>query len=591
MKITKIYSDIKTFREIKFNDNFNLVCWISDDYTWWIPCENSVWKTSLLELIDFLLLNRKSEFKRHLVEKIWEWNFLIELELKDGLSITILRHLKNSSSICIKEHNKKNMNFISIIWDEKQWNYQNLWTDKAIKIINSYFTINQNVSYRKYIWYILRKQWNYWDVFKIYNSKDSEWKPPLYKLLWFNEDFLIKKYKSWQNIEILKSQVKGLWELDIDNKNIEEENNIKKDKLIKELDKLKKEIETEPIASKDFDTSVVNRLVQDVDEEINTINNEIYLTKREIELINNSIIENGKVNLNWFKSFFNELHWLLPEKWEELENRIKDVGDFQIALTKERTIILKEKKDKLTNKYSSLIEKRKNLDLKKENLLNSLYEKNIYKKFTLKQKRVWEILNELESLNENISYKNIINFYEEKLNQETQQESSMVKELKNAVQKNNHPKLFEDISSLFWTIFSNVFNKDMTAYIDVSINSNNNIDFDVITNNTHTQDKNEIYNWDAAQKILCFCFCLAVLITYKKNDLTFFNFTYMDWLFDWVSNDIRKNCISEMKKYWKLYNIQFIISAIQSDIPQWSIDDKDISLKLSNDNKLFWVNF
>ena len=299
MKLTKLYSDIKSFKTIIFNENFNLICWVQFWNNEWEATENWVWKTKLLQLIDYLLINKNSDFSKKISEEFPEKCFLLEIELDANLYITILRKLSWAWSIFIKEHNKKHMNFLNIVWDEKQRTYSKLWVDKAKEILNSYFKIEWEIPYRKILKYFLKQQNSYENLFRVSEGRDREWKPRLYKMLWFNENLLIKKYNLENNIQIFKEQIKELWKLEPDDENQDvKTNKTKKEKLIKELEELKKDLKETPLSSYNFDVDLINNTVQNIDLEIETLNKELYKVKKEIALIDQSL-KDKSYNLWW----------------------------------------------------------------------------------------------------------------------------------------------------------------------------------------------------------------------------------------------------------------------------------------------------
>lgn len=593
MKLTKLYSDIEWFKTIIFNKNFNLVCWAQFWNNEWEATENWVWKTKLLQLIDYLLINKNSDFSKKISEEFPEKCFLLEIELDANLYITILRKLSWTWSIFIKEHNKKYMDFSNIVWDEKQRTYAKLWVDKAKEILNSYIKIEWWIFYRKILKYFLKQQNSYENVFKVNEGKDKDRKPRLYKMLWFNENLLIKKYLLENNIEIFKNQIKELWKLETSDENEDSKtNNIKKEKLLKELEELKKDLKDTPLSSYNFDVNLINNTVQDIDLEIETLNKELYKVRKEISLINQSLNDKSyNIDIKNFSSFFAELEWFIPEKWKELTERIKDVWEFQKMLTKERNKILSKKKEKLDKVYESLLEKRTELDNKKQKSLELLKENNSFKKYNLKNVRISEILEELESLEKYSSITNVIDFYKDKINQDKKEKESIIESIQKANIVSNYPKLFVEISNLFWEIFSSVYDKKYKPEIKISVNANNNLDFDISVIDKETGTLTDISQSDAVKKIFCYSFCLSLMINYKINEFSFFEFAYNDGLLDWVWRDVIKRCLAKTKEYCNKYNIQFIISAIESNIPDWSIDDNDIIVRLSRENKLFWKDF
>jgi len=93
-------------------------------------------------------------------------------------------------------------------------------------------------------------------------------------------------------------------------------------------------------------------------------------------------------------------------------------------------------------------------------------------------------------------------------------------------------------------------------------------------------------------------FDLALLIHYSKN--SFFRFVYHDGIIEGLDNRIKIRLLNKIKSICNAYNIQHIITLIDSDIPDqndgssYSFTNDDICLELNDlndDGKLFMQSF
>ena len=95
--------------------------------------------------------------------------------------------------------------------------------------------------------------------------------------------------------------------------------------------------------------------------------------------------------------------------------------------------------------------------------------------------------------------------------------------------------------------------------------------------------------------MLCISFDLAVLVAYHKN--SFYRFVYHDGALEGLDNRKKINFISVVRRYCIEYNLQYIFTSIEHDIPSEMLKtftQKEICLTLndSGDNgKLFEFSF
>ena len=95
MKLSKIYSNYTKFKPILFNSGFNIIYGdvekekdINEK-----TGEHNIGKTSLVHLIDFMLLKgvSKGGFFQKNRESLGDWVFFLEIELNNGKYLTIRR--------------------------------------------------------------------------------------------------------------------------------------------------------------------------------------------------------------------------------------------------------------------------------------------------------------------------------------------------------------------------------------------------------------------------------------------------------------------------------------------------------------------
>lgn len=216
MKLSKLYSNKKDFKNILFNLNgLNVI--YADVQTDLKDKKNShdLGKTKVAELIDFLLLKKidKKDFLLKLTDNdnksiFNEYIFYLEIELNDGRFLTIKRAIENNTKIAFNFSENRN----EIFSPPLNFEYENISIDKARQILGEFlnysFFFDKNYDFRKVLSYNLRTPPDdYKDVFqlsKFANGKHKYWKPFIFDLLGFDGDLLLKKYENDDEIEDLK---------------------------------------------------------------------------------------------------------------------------------------------------------------------------------------------------------------------------------------------------------------------------------------------------------------------------------------------------------------------------------------------------
>ena len=114
---------------------------------------------------------------------------------------------------------------------------------------------------------------------------------------------------------------------------------------------------------------------------------------------------------------------------------------------------------------------------------------------------------------------------------------------------------------------------DESANISWQINSNNNVDF--IQPKVHSkkdeQKETAKDEGNTYKKLLCVTFDLAILTTY--NSESYFRFVYHDDVLSQQDDRLKNRLIELTKTLTSQFNLQYILSAIKSDLPHNENDE------------------
>ncbi len=562
MKLSKIYSNqSKLFPPINFHDGLNVIFGKVLHPTNNLKDSHNLGKSTLIELIDFLLL--KETLTNHFLTvnhtRFVDFVFYLELQTDDGQFLTIRRSIETASKICFKKHSARGQDFSTL--DDNSWDGVNVPIETAVKTLDGYLNLDVigKWSYRKGVSYFLRTQADYLDVFQIakYNKgRDAEWKPYLAKLLGFDDESVSKKYDLEEQIKLLEGQRAAL------NTNLKEDDydNIRGQIEIKEEEVKKAAEKLDSFNFNEQELKLNRELVREIETKIAAANDALYNLGYEISQIEKALDTKLEFNLKEITGLFEEAKIYFPN---ELKKDYSDLLAFNKQITKERRGHLKNRFVDLKVQEKELLDSLQKLNTTRQTNLSILRELDSLTKFKQLQKLLAQEQAGLNMLNSRldmvkqlirignairISQKELVKVMDE-LRLEQLKESPVRKEIRLA----------------FSEIIKSVLN--VSALLSASINLSGNIDFkatimagDDVSKAT-SQDRGTSY-----KKLLCAAFDLSVLRAYANK--RFFHFVYHDGILE-ALDDRKKMCLLDViRKYCSDYRIQYILTAIDSDLPR-----------------------
>ena len=583
MKISKIYSN-KNFKNIEFNENFNaIVAFIESDKK---EDTHNLGKTSLIRVIDFLLL---SSFDKN-TDKLLGNDIFIgqefygELKLNNGKYLLIKRSINTPTKISFKLNDSKLNDFeLDIDWDEE------LTLKKAKARLNDYldFNILPNWDYRKSITYFLRSQQDYLDVFKLnkFKGKHKDWKPFVFDLLGFDGKLILEKLEIEEEIDTLKGKVKTLKleaQIDTSEKDrLEGLLEIKKNELFE----VRKLIDRFNFFKEDIQTN--KELVEQIDVQLQAFNTDRYRISYEINKIESSLSDIiDDIDNKTISDLFEEVNLYYPQ---QLKKEYNDLISFQKSLTIERKKYLLETLTELKKEYLDLNIKIREIENQKGELLSLLTQKDSYQKFKEYQKKTVSLEVEVERIDDKIQAIDNSLIIENDIAEKKESITNYILALKDALSERKH----SNINKIFNSIIKEIL--DTNALISLKLNNHGNIEF-----NADYQNKVDLLNTSESQgttykKLLCVAFDLSLLVNF--SDKSFYKFVYHDGVLEGLDDRIKIRYIKLVKELCEKYDLQYIVTLIDSDLPKDMpnlIEENDICLRLNdkdNNGKLFLNSF
>jgi len=592
MKLVKIYAN-KPFKGIRFNPGFNVILGEIREKKKLDKDSHNLGKSLLIDVIDFLLLKKIT--KEHFFEKrrdIFEdYVLYLEIKLNSGKHLVIKRGVGNQSKISFKINSFELKGFE----EDLQWDYQNLPFDKARDFLNKNLDLDvaPGWKYRKSISYFLRTQQDFNDIFQLtkYNKGlHRDWKPFLFDMLGFDGKSLLDKYdkdKKKEKIETLITQVKDEFAI----------GEQKSDKIRGILDIKTEEKNNVEKKIDDFnfymqDKEINQKLVDQIDSKISTLNTIRYNVSEELKRINESLEHQiPQIDIDQLKQLYEEIKIFFPDN---LVKEYKDLEAFNRQVSEERRKYLLERLEELKQEIEPIENELAFLENQKSELLSVLKDKDSYGKFKHYQKSLAKVEAEIARLQEKLEQLDKLGKLEaqiEELNHEIKEKAETIWKL--YIKGND---FYKEIRRRFNNIIQAVLN--VPAIISISQNKNGNIEFHADIQDPKKMEVTAEGVGTTYKKFLCMAFDLAVLITYSSR--SFYRFVYHDGALEGLDDRKKINFLNTVRDVCRAYDLQYIITVIDSDIPRDEMDkiagfpDEEIVLRLydrDDSGRLFEMGF
>lgn len=591
MKLSKIYSNDETqFHNIQFHDGLNVILAEIMDRSKTDKDTHNLGKTLLISVIDFLLLEQINDKSKFFLTKGGFENqvFFAELKLNDGRYLIIRRSVDHPSKVSFRVFTHKMVGFETDI----SYDYENISFKAAKEKLNDYlgFDVLPKWSYRKSVTYFLRSQYDYRDVFRLdkFKGKDKDWKPFMFDLLGFNSEVIKAKYELEDEISKLNTKIETL----------KKENNID----INERDKVAgllsiKSDEKDEISTKidrfnfyESDTRANTKLVEDIDAKIQIFNTKRYALSIEIKKIEDSLsVTQSTIDLEKLKRLYLDANIYFPD---QLTKDYESLLQFKDSITKERNRYLRENLIEFRSEYDNLNSQLKDLESQKEKLLEYLTEKDSYFKFKELQKQLSGIDASILQLEEKLKSIDKTSKLTQELEDKQCEVENKSKEIQLLIDEQKHA----GIRKIFNHIIKEILG--VNALLSLKLNKSGNVEFEATIQNPESLAITDEDYGTTYRKMLCIAFDLSLLIYY--SDKSFYRFVYHDGSLEALDNRKKISYISTVKKICSKYDLQYVFTAIDSDLPRdeygnvIQFQEDEICLKLhdrDDSGKLFKKSF
>ncbi|MGV8882094.1 MAG: DUF2326 domain-containing protein [Rhodoglobus sp.] len=593
MRLSKLYSNRPAvFQQIEFSSGLNVI--LAEIR---LP-ENrerdthNLGKTTVGTLIDFCLLagrDKKMFLHKH-AQRFQTFVFYLEVALADGSYVTIRRGAANATKISFKRHLTPQQDFSTL--PDELWDHVDVAFEKAREILDGILNLTGFApwAYRKGLGYFLRSQADYGDVFQLnrFAAAHADWKPFIVHMLGFDSELVNSYYEEESKVtelvsqqQIIHRQLGG---------SAEDLSRVDGMLLLKEKQASERQHLLDSFDFRKNDRDETKRLVEEVDEQIASLNSERYSLTHNRKRITSSLQEGQMMfDPEDAAALFADAGIYFEG---QLKHDYKQLVAFNRAITEERREYLLEEKETIDARLREVSSELNKLGKQRSTSLSYLTETDIVDKYKRASQELIEIQADILALQRQKEHFRTL----QRLRDEIRDASEVVEQLEVALEheferKNDphNPGTFTAMRVAFDEIVKNVL--DQHALLTVQLNSAHHPDFDAqildATGRETSAERGHTY-----KKLLCIAFDLALLRTHVDGG--FPTFAYHDGVFESLDKRKKTNLVEVLRENVAA-GLQQIITLIDTDLPP-SVDgspvfeDSEVVLRLHDegqDGRLF----
>jgi uncharacterized protein YydD (DUF2326 family) len=531
-------------------------------------------KTTLISLIDFLLLKDVSESNCFLikhVDRFLDFVFFMEVLAPDGGFVTIRRSVEAPTRISLKRHATDTPDLTLAGKDD--WDHFDTAIDTARQLLDSYLNLSviSPWGYRKGVSYFLRTQADYHDYFQIskfQKGQDSQWKPYLAHLLGLNAQDIERKYELDATIEELERRKEERQaEVQIEEADFS--------LFTAQLEVKKNEVAmlSEQLESFDFsqEESRVNKEVVDaVERNISTLNDQIYKHSYDISQMQEALAQKVEFRIDAVKQIYEETSTYLPP---ELLRDYSELVSFNKKLTHERNVLLRQQVKALEAEVAEMRGQLADLNAKRVEFLRVLRNADTFKKFKGLQRILSQNQAEVAYMEGQIERLGRVRELARQIRTVEVDRQELINQITTDVE--SPASVSKRISVEFHSLVRRVLDLDGQFY--VTLNRSSNLEFKIDTKlSTKSASVSSQSEGTSYKKLLCALFDIALLEV--MADKPFYHFVYHDGILEGLDTRKRRVLLTLLREISDKYKIQYILSAIDSDLPR---DEKDNKIEFS----------
>ncbi len=549
-------------------------------------------KTTVGTLIDFCLLSGRDNgmFLYKHSQRFGSFIFYLEVSLNDGSFVTIKRGAENATKISFKRHFTGAQDYSDL--PPELWDHIDVAFDKAREILDGLLNLTgfSPWGYRKGLGYFLRSQDDYADVFQLnrFAAAHADWKPFIVQMLGFDGQMVDTFYREEAKVDALVAQQQVI------NRELggsaEDLSKVEGMLLLKEKQAVERQGLLNSFDFRKHDRDATKKLVDEVDEQIASLNGERYsLTHNRKRVL--ASLEEGRMifDPDDAATLFADAGVLFAG---QLKRDYEQLIAFNKAITDERRQYLLEEKEAIDLRLREISSELNKLGKQRSASLSYLTDSDVVDKYKHASQELIQIQADIVGLQRQKEHLRSLH----RLRDEIREVSETVDRLKVALEREFERKndahsqgVYTDMRVEFDAIVKMVL--DQNAILTVQLNLAHHPVFDAQILDSSGRETSA-QRGHTYQKLLCIAFDLALLRTHVGTG--FPSFAYHDGVFESLDKRKKTNLIGVLRENVAA-GLQQIITLIDTDLPpsvdgEPVFDDDEIVLRLHDegeDGRLF----
>lgn len=588
MRLSRLYSNLpELFGPISFRPGLNVVLGeirlpqnrdLSD---------HNLGKTKLANVIDFCLCRGidKDFFLTEHFELFKDFAFFLEIETLDGQFVTIQRSVEAASKLSIAIHDNRDRDFADAAPSE--WQHEGVAFDRGKQILDGLLKLTaiKPWDFRIPVGYALRTQSDFSDVFQLakHKGKHRRWKPYVAHILGFDSSLVTRGFELAEQIEKLEQIIATLkMELGKGGVDLDQIRGLIE---IKKKDVVTLEESTERFDFALEDTKINTRLVEELDQQIGSLNGRRYsLTRTRKRLLDSLQTEQIQFKPEAARKLFEEAGVSFPG---QVLKEFEDLVRFNREISAERVEYLKAELDEVNSQLVDVAAQLERLNLDRQNELRFLGDLESMTKYRELNQRLVNMKNELASMERQRDALLGIREKDKQLRSVIREREDQVEELRANVDAcgTNEAGRYWQIREALAHLCSQFLGHK--ALVTTRINKERNIDFHAEYIDQRNLPTSEADGFSYKQ-VLCAGFDLAVQRVMLPEK--FLRFVFLDGLLGGLDPRTKLNIVEELRRLGDI-GIQQILTVIDSDLPldtdgnQFRFQDDEIVLRLHDDGE------
>jgi uncharacterized protein YydD (DUF2326 family) len=324
---------------------------------------------------------------------------------------------------------------------------------------------------------------------------------------------------------------------------------------------------SEQLESFDFSQEegrVNKEVVDEVERRIATLNDQIYKHTYDISLMKESLAQKVEFRLDTVKQIYEETLTYMPA---ELLRDYSELVTFNKKLTHERNVLLRQQVRALEDEVSEMREELSDLNSKRIEYLRILRNADTFKKFKALQKILSQNQADVVYMEGQIDRLGRVREIARQIRTVELERQELINQITTDVESQGSTS--KRVSVEFHNLVRRVLNLDGEFY--VKLNNSANLEFRIHTKlNTKNAPVSSQSEGTSYKKLLCALFDIALLVV--MADKPFYHFVYHDGILEGLDTRKRRVLLDTLREMAAKYKIQYILSAIDSDLPR---DEKD----------------